>query len=189
MDGNIDYKGFLYLNLSGRYDQVSTLKGSNSNLFYPGASVSFVPTVAFPSFGAGVLDFLKVRAAYGTSANFGNIGDYAVSQQLGLNGQAFTNFAGTNVVASGVSGTLANSGLAPEKLVEYEGGIESALFENRIKFNASLYYRTSQNLQLAIALDPSTGYTGTTVNAGGISNRGFELAFTGTPIRTSHSMR
>ncbi|MFN8887570.1 MAG: SusC/RagA family TonB-linked outer membrane protein [Cyclobacteriaceae bacterium] len=182
-DGNLDYKGFLYLNLSGRLDQVSSLLGSNRNLFYPGASVAFIPTVAFPNFGSGFLDFLKIRAAYGTSANFGNV--FLVSQRLGINGQAFTNFAGTNVVSSSVSGTLANPELLPETLKEYEGGIEAELFEKRIKLNASAYYRTSENLQLGIALDPSTGYTGTTINAGGISNKGFEVSLTGTPYRTN----
>ncbi|MBI3220279.1 MAG: SusC/RagA family TonB-linked outer membrane protein [Bacteroidetes bacterium] len=183
LDANLEYKGFLYLNLSGRYDQVSTLIGSNQNLFYPGASVSFIPTAAFPNFGSGVLDFLKIRAAYGTSANFGF--PYLVSQQLGLNGQAFTNFAGTNVVASSVSSQLANPNLKPERLVEYEGGIEANMFENRIKLNASAYYRTSEDLQLGIALDPSTGYTSTTINAGGISNKGFEVSITGTPYKTN----
>lgn len=183
LDANLDYKGFLYLNLSGRYDQVSTLVGSNQNLFYPGASVSFIPTAAFPNFGSGVLDFLKIRAAYGTSANFGF--PYLVSQQLGLNGQAFTNFSGANVSTASVSSVLANPNLKPERLVEYEGGIEANMFENRIKLNASAYYRTSEDLQLGIALDPSTGYTSTTINAGGISNKGFEVSITGTPYRTN----
>ncbi len=183
IDANVEYKGFLYLNLSGRYDQVSSLIGKNNSLFYPGASVSFIPTAAFPNFGTGVLDFLKIRAAYGTSANFGGL--YNVSQQLNLNGQSFTNFAGGNVVASSVSSTLANSGLGPETLEEFEGGIEAELFEKRIKLNASAYLRTSKQLQLGIALDPSTGYTGTTINAGGITNKGFELSLTGSPIRTN----
>jgi TonB-linked SusC/RagA family outer membrane protein len=182
IDANLEYKGYLYLNLSGRYDQVSTLVGSNGQLFYPGASVAFIPTSAFPNFGAGVLDFLKIRAAYGTSANFGR--PYDVSQQFDLTGQAFTTATGDNVVTSNVNKRLANPNLKAERLVEYEGGIESTMFENRIKLNGSVYLRTSEDLQLQIALDPSTGYTETTINAGGITNKGFEVSFTGTPLRT-----
>ena len=182
IDANIDYKGYLFVNLSGRYDQVSTLIGDKRNLFYPGASVAFIPTAAFPSFGAGVLDFLKIRAAYGASANFGR--PYQVSQQLNLTGQSFTNFAGNNVVTSNISGRLANPNLGPETLEEIEGGIEAQLFENRIKFNGSAYLRNSKNLQLDISLDPSTGYNITTINAGQVSNRGFEVSVTGTPIKT-----
>jgi TonB-linked SusC/RagA family outer membrane protein len=183
VDANIDYKGFLYLNLSGRYDQVSTLVGDNQNLFYPGVSASFIPTAAFPSFGSGVLDFLKVRAAWGTSANFGPT--YLVSQGITLNGQAFVTPTGTNVVASQVDRILANRRLTPETLEEIEGGLEANLFDNRIKFNGSIYSRTSKKLQLGIALDPSTGYDFTTINAGSISNKGFEFTLTGTPYRTN----
>lgn len=183
LDANLDFKGYLFLNLVGRYDQVSTLLGSNQNQFYPGASVSFVPTSAFPNFGAGVIDFLKIRAAYGTSANFGV--PYNVSQQLNLNGQAFTDVAGRNVITSSVSSILANPTLGPELLTEVEGGIESQLLENKIKLNVSFYQRQSQNLQLPISLDPSTGFTTTTINAGQITNKGIEGTITVTPIRTS----
>ncbi len=183
LDANFDLKGFLFLNLVGRYDQVSTLLGTNQNQFYPGVSVSFVPTSAFPEFGAGVLDFLKIRAAYGTSANFGI--PYNVSQQLNLNGQAFTDVGGRNVITSSVSSILANPTLGPELLTEVEGGIEAQLLENKLKLNLSLYQRQSERLQLPISLDPSTGYLSTTVNAGQITNKGIEASVTVTPIRTS----
>jgi TonB-linked SusC/RagA family outer membrane protein len=183
LDANFDFKNFLYVNLVGRYETVSTLL--KNTRFYPGASIAFIPTAAFPNFGAGVLDFLKIRAAYGTSANFGPRGGYPVSQQLQLNGQAFTNAAGNNVVTSYQSSGLAFPGLLPELLTEVEGGIEAQMFDTRIKLNASVYQRTSIDLQLPIALDASTGYLGTVTNAGGITNKGFEVSFTGTPIRTN----
>lgn len=183
LDVNLDYKGFLFLNLAGRYDQVSTLIGNKANQIYPGASVSFVPTSAFPNFGAGVLDFLKFRAAYGTSANFGR--PYDVSQRLDLNAQARTSFAGANIITSSVNSRLANPLLGPELLTEIEGGVEAEMFERRIKVNASLYSRQSSNLQLPISLDASTGYSSTTINAGQITNKGIEATVTVTPLRTS----
>ncbi|MBK7651552.1 MAG: hypothetical protein IPJ20_13610 [Flammeovirgaceae bacterium] len=69
-DAGLGYKNFLDLNVTGRNDWSTTLEKGNNSLFYPGASASFIPTAAFPNFGAGVLDFLKIRAGYGTSANF-----------------------------------------------------------------------------------------------------------------------
>ena len=183
LDVNLDYKGFLFLNLAGRYDQVSTLIGNKANQLYPGASVSFVPTSAFPNFGAGVLDFLKIRAAYGTSANFGR--PYDVSQRLDLNAQARSAFGGANIISSSVNSRLANPLLGPELLTEIEGGVEAELFERKIKVNASLYTRQSSNLQLPVSLDASTGYSSTTINAGQITNKGIEATVTVTPIRTS----
>jgi outer membrane receptor protein involved in Fe transport len=138
----------------------------------------------FPEFGAGILDFWKIRGAYGSSANFGT--PYNARQNLTLNGQAFfTNGATTPVRTSGFSRVLANSNLKPELLTEVEVGTEAQLFENRVKINLSLYQRKSVDLQLAIALDPSTGFDQTTVNAGGITNKGIEGSITVTPIRTS----
>ena len=80
---------------------------------------------------------------------------------------------------------LANSNLLPELLTETEVGIESQMFENRIKFNLSLYNRVAKNQIIKRPLDTSTGYGSTFINAGTISNRGIELSLTGTIIKTN----
>src|SRR5690606_13951162 len=41
-DASLDYKGFLYLNLTARNDWTSTLPKRNNSFFYPSASMSFV---------------------------------------------------------------------------------------------------------------------------------------------------
>ena len=43
----LGYRNYLYLNLQGRNDWTSTLEEANRSIFYPSASVSFVPTDAF----------------------------------------------------------------------------------------------------------------------------------------------
>jgi len=181
-DANLGYKNMLYLNLSGRNDWSSTLQKSNRSLFYPGGSVAFIPTAAFPDFGGNVLDFLKIRAAYGSSANFGT--PYNTSPYLTLNAQNRIDGTG-NVVTSRLPGLLANPNLKPELLTESEFGIESNLFENRIKLNASFYDRVAKDQIIQRPLDPSTGYTSTYINAGKISNKGIEATLTVTPVKTS----
>ena len=183
-DGTVDFKKMLYVNLSGRNDWSSTLQQQNRSQFYPGGSIAFIPTAAFPNFGAGVLDFLKIRAAIGSSANFGV--PYTTSPYLTLNAQARTDGLGTNVAVSRLPGLLANPNLKPELLTETEIGLESQLFENRIKFNLSYYNRLAKNQILNRPLDPSTGYLSTYLNAGSISNKGWELALTVTPIKTAN---
>src|SRR5690606_31443746 len=44
---SMDYNSYLFLELSGRVDQSSTLPSKNNSYFYPAASLSFVPTDAF----------------------------------------------------------------------------------------------------------------------------------------------
>ncbi|MBS1555376.1 MAG: SusC/RagA family TonB-linked outer membrane protein [Bacteroidetes bacterium] len=183
-DANFDYKNYLYLTLTSRLDQASFLLGDNQYQYYPGVTLAFVPTTLVPNFGAGVLDFLKIRAAYSTSANFGDA--YNVNQNYYLNSQAFIPLgAASPYRTSGSSSRLANSNLKPELLQETEFGIEAQLFESRIKLNASAFDRKSKDLQLQVALDGSTGYTSTTVNAGEISNKGLIGSLTVTPIKTS----
>ena len=181
-DGTLAYKEYLYVNVSGRNDWSSTLQKENRALFYPGGSVSFIPTAAFPSFGAGVLDFLKFRIAYGSSANFGR--PYNTVSNLSLNSQARVDAVG-NVVTSRLNSLLANPGLKPELLTETEVGVESNLFENRIKINLSLYNRLAKDQIIERPLDTSTGFSSTFINAGSISNKGIELSLTITPVRSA----
>jgi TonB-linked SusC/RagA family outer membrane protein len=181
-EANLGFKNMLYATVSGRNDWTSTLEKQNRSLFYPGASISFIPTVAFPNIGATFLDFLKIRLAYGTSANFGT--PYNTAPYLTLNSQNRIDFAG-NVVTSRLATLLANPNLKPELLTETELGLESQLFENRIRLNLSFYSRLAKDQIIQRPLDPSTGYLNTYINAGEISNKGIEASLTVTPIKTA----
>ncbi|MBL7860121.1 MAG: SusC/RagA family TonB-linked outer membrane protein [Cyclobacteriaceae bacterium] len=179
-DGNLGYKDYLFLNLSGRNDWSSTLEKENRSLFYPGASVAFIPTAAFPDFAANVLDFLKVRFAYGTSANFGS--PYSTRPTLTLNSQARVDGLG-NVVTSSLPGLLANPNLQPELLQETELGIETKMLDNRLRLDLSLYNRTAKDQIVQRSLDPATGYNSSFINAGEIENKGIEASLWVTPVR------
>lgn len=179
-DGNIGYKDMLYVNLSGRNDWSTTLEKENRTLFYPGGSVSFIPTAAFPDLGVGFLDFLKLRVAYGTSANFGS--PYSTRPNLTLNSQARVDGIG-NVVTSSLASLLANPNLRPELLRETEFGVEGKFLDNRVKLDFSLYNRSASDQIIERDLDPSTGYSSTFINAGEIQNKGIESSLWVTPVR------
>ncbi len=180
-DANIGYKNYVFLNLSGRNDWSSTLEQENRTLFYPGASVAFVPTAAFPNFASNVLDFLKVRLAYGTSANFG--APYNTRPTLTLNAQTRTDNIG-NVITSNQPTLLANKNLKPELLSELEFGVESKLFQNRVRLDLSFYNRQAKDQIIQRPLDPSTGYTDVFINAGTIENTGIEMSLGTTIIKS-----
>lgn len=182
-DANLGYKDFVYVNVSGRNDWTSTLEEENRALFYPGASVAFIPSAAFPELGSGFMDFLKLRVAYGTSANFGS--PYNTRPNLTLNAQARVDAQG-NVVTSSLSSLLANPNLKPELLTETEFGIEGKFFEDRIRFDVSLYNRIAKDQIISRPLDPSTGYSSTFINAGEISNKGIEASLWFTPIKSEN---
>lgn len=183
LDADIAFKNMLFVNVSGRNDWASVLQPANRSQFYPGASVAFLPTAAFPNLGTSFLDFLKVRVAYGTSANFGS--PYNTVTALSLNSQARVDGIG-NVITLSNPGLLANPNLRPELLRESEFGIESELFNKKIKFNLSYYNRSAKDQIISRQLDPSTGYGATFINAGEIVNKGWELSLTATPVRTEN---
>lgn len=180
---DLGYKEMLYLNLSARNDWSTNMQKANRSLLYPGVSIAFIPTAAFPNIASNFLDFLKLRFAYGTSANFGD--PYKTAPFLTLNAQTRVDAVG-NVVTSKLPSLLANPNLRPERLTETEFGIESNLIDNRVTLNLSYYNKTSKDQILARSLDPSTGYTQTYINGGRISNKGLEVALTVVPVKTEN---
>lgn len=183
-----DYNNYLYLNLSGRNDWSSTVEKINNNLFYPSASLSFIPTELMGS--SDVLNFLKLRMGFGTSAGFPN--PYSTRSTLSSNARQFVDRAGTVVTTNsngtyfednGAGATLGNPNLRPELHTEYEFGIEAQLFKSRVGIDLTLYQRNTKDLITNAPLDPSTGFTLTTINIGEIQNQGIELGLDITPVQ------
>ncbi|WP_371807817.1 TonB-dependent receptor domain-containing protein [Lutibacter sp. B1] len=168
------FKDYLYMTLAGRNDWVSNLSEDNRSIFYPSASISFIPTKAIDGLREGVvLDYLKLRAGYGTSANFPT--GYPISSTLVLDTQDFQDRTGVNVVTNTTGTQLGNSNLKPERIDELEFGIETRMFDNRLSIDASVYTRKTKDLIVERPLDPSTGYTYTQTNVGEIKNDGVEI--------------
>ena len=168
---SLDYQNYLYITLASRTDWVSNLAEENRSITYPSASVSFVPTSVL-DFGNLPIDFMKLRASYGTSATFPS--GYPIASTLSLNTKDFK-VDGTNVITNTSGSTLGNTGLKPELLTELEFGIEANLFDNRFSAEVSYFDRTTNDLIISQPLDPSTGYTSTSTNIGEISATGWEV--------------
>ena len=168
----IDYNRWIYLTLAARKDWVSNLAPENRSIIYPSASASFIPTQAFPEIKSDFLSLLKVRAGYGTSANFPF--GYPIAATLNLDTQSF--IKNGNYVISNTSGSvLGNPSLKPERIDEIEVGVEGRFFNNRASLDLSVYNKKTNDLIINRPLDPSTGYTSTQTNIGLIENKGVEV--------------
>ena len=177
----LGYKSFFYLNFQARNDWTSTLEQENNSVLYPSASVSFVPTDAFQGLqNSSVLNYLKLRAGYGTSAGYPD--PYQTRSILDTRTNVFVAGDGTVLNTNSVSSQLGNRNLERELFEEYEGGLEARLLNNRIGIDLSLYQKTSRDLIINLPLDPATGFLTTTVNAAEVENRGIELGVDITPI-------
>lgn len=186
-DFSFDYKDYLFLNLSGRNDWISTLEAGNNSIFYPSVSASFLPTEAFSGIKSSTLNSLKLRAGYGTSAGFPPT--YRTRDVVNQNLRAFMSPTGVLLGEHTISNQLGNRNLKPELQQEIEVGFEAKLLNNRIGIDFTLYDRSTKDLITSASIDPSTGFTSTFVNLGKISNKGVELGLTGTPLQLSNGFR
>ncbi len=172
----LDYNNYLYLTLAGRKDWVSNFSKANRSVFYPSASVSFLPTTVFENIKTDAgLNYLKLRFGYGTSANFGDM-DYPVSNTLFLNTKDFQDGTGSNIVTNTTGYILGNPDLKPELLTEFEFGVDAILLRNRVTLDLSLYNRITKDLIINRPLDPASGYNSVRTNIGEIQNKGIEMS-------------
>lgn len=172
----LDYDDFLFLNVSARKDWVSNFQRANNSITYPGASLSFLPTNAFPELKSeNGLNFLKIRASYGTSANFDTDLAYPTVGFTQQNTQIFNDqISGGTITTNQIANFRANPDLKPELLEEVEFGVESKFWKNRVSLDATYFVKTTNDLIVFEPLAPSTGFTQTQSNIGKIENKGFE---------------
>ena len=186
---SLNYNNYVFVELSGRADQSSTLPKANNTYFYPAASVSFVPTDAF-KMNSDVLSYAKVRVS---AARVGRDADpYQLNTVYGKASY------GNNVaqvlfpVAVGASGStpgfqvgsqIGSNSLTPEFVTSYEAGINLGLFRNRFSIDATVFDTRSTKQIFPVAVSPSSGYDTRLTNVGELSNKGIELVLNATPIR------
>jgi TonB-linked SusC/RagA family outer membrane protein len=173
-DFTLSYEDYLYVNGSVRNDWTSTLETDNNTILYPSGSVSFIATNLFESIKDNeILDYLKIRLGYGSSAGFPS--PYRTRNTLSLNGRAFIDNRGDLISSNTTSNFLGNPNLTPELLSEIELGVETQLFDNKVGVNFSYFKKKTKDLITNKDLDPSTGYSSTTINGGDMEISGVEL--------------
>lgn len=166
------FKNYLYATLSGRNDWGSTVESEYQSLFYPGASISFIPTSAF-NFGGPIVNYLKLRGAYATSSGYP--GAYRTRGTLVIDPLRFAAMDGSFPITNRFSTRYANPNLKPELHKEFEIGIETNMFRNRVTLEASLYKRISEDQIVGAPLAGSSGFERQFINLGRIDNKGVEI--------------
>ncbi len=178
----VGFRNFAYLNLQARNDWTSTLESGNNSILYPSVSVSLVPTEMFAGLQNNpILNYLKLRAGYGTSAGYPD--PYQTRNTLETATNVFVTRGGAVLNSNSVSNRLGNPNLQAELIKELEFGVEARFLQNRIGVDLSVYDKTSSDLIIDLDLDPATGFTNTTVNAAQVTNKGIELGLNITPVQ------
>ena len=185
LQGNIDYKQFLVLSLTGRYDGNSTLSVGNNFYPYGSAATSFIFSQFFSEGLKKTVNMAKLRVSYGTVGNDGSIDPYSLATAYET--QTIRNISFPYQGQSGflLSQTLANATLRNERLNEFETGLEFALLNNRITFEGSYYAKNTEGgIIPSVSLAPSTGYTYTSVNSAHLQIKGLEASMNVVPVKS-----
>ncbi len=176
--GQLSYKKFLFLDLTGRNDWSSALGINDYSFFYPSVSTSFVFTDAFKDTFGRILSFGKVRASW---AQVGNDSD----PYLTMNGYASTTTTYAGQGLSWMNSTIPLFNLKNELTSSWELGTDLRFFNNRIGLDVTYYDGKTTNQIMPVNISNSSGYTNVVINAGEIQNKGLEVAMNLTPVKTS----
>ena len=109
----------------------------------------------------------------------GRTGNSEVPAYSSLAILAPTNYYFNSTLVTGIAPLqLANPGLKWETTTQYDAGVDLGLFSERINLTFDAYYKKTSDLLLNVPLPLYTGYASQLENAGGVENKGFELALT-----------
>jgi len=157
---------------TARNDWSSTLPQGANSYFYPSFNTSVVLTDAIPALrGSRVLNTLKLRGAVarvGSDAPVYSLVPVFLGDPQRFSGQPQYR----------LDTRLANADLKPEITRSDEVGAEMALFDNRVILDASLYKKSTRNQIFDVEISGASGFDRKWVNAGEISNKGFESLLT-----------
>ncbi len=161
----------LFLTGAIRIDAGSGFGRAYSTVVYPKASLSWLATNSGPT-------TVRLRGAFGESG------------VQPPNGAALQLYAPTLVWLNGGSaGALAvanvqNQLLQPERSVEYEGGIDVGLWQNRMSLELTGYSKTTRHALVNTATGWEAGSYPYEENVGEVRNNGIEGALTATLAQT-----
>jgi TonB-linked SusC/RagA family outer membrane protein len=183
----LDYNKYVYLELTGRADQSSTLPKANNTFFYPSATVSFIFTDAF-KIESNALSYGKIRAnasRVGRDAlPYQLLTNYAVASQG--NNVASLNFPFGTYAGFDIGNTLGGGeSLTPEFTKSYEIGGVLGFFKNRANLDVTWFKTISEQQIIAVSTAPTTGFLSRLTNVGRLDNTGIEALLSVTPIRTT----
>ena len=192
---SLAYNNYLFVELTGRVDQSSTLPVANNTFFYPAATVGFVFSDAF-KLSNDIFTYGKIRAnaaGVGRDANPYSLATYYNSTSLGNNVGSisfpFTLVSGPSAViypGFAISNTIGAPNLTPEFTKSYEVGTNLGFLKNRLTFDLTYFYTRSENQILPVTTPGSSGYTQRFTNIGRVDNKGFEALMIVTPVKTSN---
>ena len=170
------YDNWAYIEGTIRNEKTSTLKKGNNSFWYPSASASILFTELMKDNKPAWYDYGKIRASYGIVGNAPEIyrANLAYSQGNLQHGDTY--------IYNYMSTSVGNESIKPEKKYEFEIGLESKFFNNRLGFEFSYYHNDIKDQILQTTSAYSMGAQSMLMNVGELTNSGAEFSIYGTPF-------
>ncbi|MCX6331432.1 MAG: SusC/RagA family TonB-linked outer membrane protein [Bacteroidetes bacterium] len=177
-EANVDYKNVFFLTMTARNDWFSVLNPGFNSILYPSIGGSFIlsDVVKMPKF----INYAKLRSSWAevgsATVNAGSINQiYTIST---LNAYGLPILSNPNI--------LPNPNIRPITATTIEGGFEVRMLDSRLGVDVNYYSRSTKNDILSPPISNATGYTAGPQNMGLITNKGWEITLSGTPIRKTN---
>lgn len=179
----LSYNKVAYVTVTARNDWFSTLsapgKTTPNNDLYTSINTSIILSEAFemPEW----VNFAKFRGGYSQLAG-GAPNPYSLGLSYGIFGQ------GHNGQPLGwiSNGSIPNGNLVPYNVEEFEVGLDARLFDGKLSVDLAYYDKTTTKDIVNVSASQTSGYGSSIANLGEISNSGFEMLLSGSPIKNEN---
>jgi TonB-linked SusC/RagA family outer membrane protein len=166
----------LMLTAGIRADQSSANTESDKLFFYPKGAASYrIPM------NSGLLEEVKLRAAYGESGNQPLFGQQFSPLEGRVNIESILGLQ----VPAGINNQIVATDIEPERQREFEAGVDATFAAGRANLEATFFHKRVSDLLLSRQLSPSTGFTQEIFNGGKMRINGFEVALGLVPVQTN----
>lgn len=170
---NYSFKDRYLINATFRRDGTSKFSPSHQWGNFGSVGLGWVMTDEAFLQNSSWLNFLKLKASWGTVGNGLNIGNYLSYPALN---NSNVGIFGNNVYPSVVAAYVPDPNLHWETVEGKDAGFESRFLNNRLSLDVDFYDRKTHDILTTITLPGASGNTNYFTNLGSIDNKGIEIS-------------
>ncbi len=168
---NYSLKDRYLFTLVGRYDGSSRLGDNNKYASFPSAAFAWILSEEQFIKDLNIFSLLKLRTSYGISGNQA-VGIYQTLPTLSA-----TSFVQGDAKSVALKPSrLENPDLKWETLSQFDLGVETGFYDNKLQIEIDYYKSLTKDLLLDQEIPQQSGYTTMLRNVGEVSNEGIELS-------------
>lgn len=171
------YKTLFTLNVNGRSDGSNRFGNRSNEKILPVWSVSGNANLLdICKIENNWMDNLMLKASYGEQGNMIDGQTPVMIIKKGSLNPTFKEFQSTVT-------SFSNPDLKWEKTRSFNVGVESAFFNNRVQIGAEYYFKRTEDAFMDKTISDINGYTKYTINSGTITNQGYNVTWSFTPVK------